>query len=98
MGLLSNCSSLMGVLGGLFVLGAVTTRANATGALCGALVGASAMFCLWMFSDVNGYIYTAAGVSTCFLVGYIASLATGDGAKDVAGLTIHTLEPNPAAP
>ena len=29
------------------VLGAMTRRANAPGALCGALVGAIAMYCLW---------------------------------------------------
>ena len=37
----------MGVLGGLFVLGAFTKRANSTGALVGAFVGAGVMFWLW---------------------------------------------------
>ena len=37
----------MGVLGGLFLLGVFTRRANAFGAMTGALVGAGMMFCLW---------------------------------------------------
>ncbi|MGB1927599.1 MAG: sodium:solute symporter, partial [Rubripirellula sp.] len=42
----------MGVLGGLFVLGAVTRRANARGAMVGAIVGAGFMFYLWRFTEV----------------------------------------------
>ncbi|QDV40574.1 Sodium/glucose cotransporter [Stieleria neptunia] len=81
----------MGVLGGLFVLGGTTTRANSTGAMAGALVGAAVMFGLWKFTAINGYLYTACGITTCFVVGYITSLATQKPADDLAGLTIHTL-------
>lgn len=83
----------MGVLGGLFVLGALTTRANATGAMVGALVGAAVMFSLWKFTAVNGYLYTTCGIATCFVVGYVASLATPRTAQDLAGLTVYTLHP-----
>ncbi len=85
----------MGVLGGLFVLGAVTKRANATGALTGALVGAGVMFVLWRFTAVNGYLYTASGIATCVLVGYVTSLATSQPTADLSGLTIYTL-PGPS--
>ena len=81
----------MGVLGGLFVLGATTTRANSFGALFGALVGAAAMFCLWRFTSVNGYFYTASGIITCFIAGYVASLLTGRPQSSLAGLTIHSM-------
>ena len=81
----------MGVLGGLFVLGALTKRANGTGALIGAIAGAATTFCLWKFSSVNGYLFTAVGVSVCFGVGYAASLCVGE-PKDVSGLTIGTAE------
>ncbi len=87
----------MGVLGGLFVLGAVTRRANATGAMIGAIVGASVMFCLWKFTAVNGYLYTASGISTCLVVGYVASLASTQPTGDLTGLTIYTLH-DPAVP
>ncbi|MEL6898190.1 MAG: sodium:solute symporter, partial [Planctomycetota bacterium] len=81
----------MGVLGGLFVLGATTTRANASGALIGAMVGAAVMFCLWRFTAVNGYLYTASGIVTCVTVGILASPLTGPPARDLNGLTIYTM-------
>ncbi|QDT05641.1 Sodium/glucose cotransporter [Rubripirellula lacrimiformis] len=81
----------MGVLGGLFILGGTTTRANAAGAMTGAMVGAATMFGLWKFTAVNGYLYTSCGITTCFVVGYLASLAFAPPAGDLAGLTIHTL-------
>jgi SSS family solute:Na+ symporter len=79
----------MGVLGGLFVLGVATRRANATGAMAGALIGAAAMFCLWAFSPVNGYIYTAAGITVCCAVGYAVSLFTGPPRQNLEGLTLY---------
>jgi Na+/proline symporter len=82
----------MGVLGGLFVLGAVTRRANASGAMIGAVVGAGVMFCLWKFSSVNGYLYTACGITSCVVVGFVASLAFGRPTQDLTGLTIYTLD------
>ena len=82
----------MGVLGGLFVLGAVTQRANATGALVGAVVGACVMFWTWRFTAINGYLYTAIGIGTCVVVGYLTSLMTGRPTKNLTGLTIHTLD------
>ncbi len=82
----------MGVLGGLFVLGGATTRANSTGAMTGAIVGAAVMFCLWRFTTINGYLYTTCGITTCFVVGYIASLASSKPTGDLTGLTIHTLQ------
>ena len=81
----------MGVLGGLFVLGALTRRANATGAMIGAIVGAGVMFCLWKFTAINGYLYTASGIGTCVAVGFVASLASGRPTNDLTGLTIYTL-------
>ncbi len=78
----------MGVLGGLFVLGVMTRRANAFGALSGALIGAAAMFVLWRFTPVNGYLYTASGISICVLTGYVASLARGGQDRDLRGLTL----------
>ena len=81
----------MGVLGGLFVLGVLTRRANAFGALTGALVGAAVMILIWRLTKVNGYLYTATGITTCFVVGYLASLLRGGTGRDLTGLTIHTV-------
>ena len=81
----------MGVLGGLFVLGALTRRANGPGALVGAVVGAGVMFWLWRYTSVNGYLYTASGIGVCFGVGYLASLLVARPSHDLTGLTIYTL-------
>ena len=80
----------MGVLGGLFVLGVMTRRANAGGAMVGALVGTAAMFSLWMFTEVEDYLYTASGIATCFVTGYLASILLPQPQPDLAGLTIYT--------
>ena len=88
----------MGVLGGLFILGAVTKRANATGAMIGAVVGAAVMFCLWKFTAVNGYLYTASGIAACVTVGLTASLLTGRPTSDLSGLTVYTLPSRSAKP
>lgn len=80
----------MGVLGGFFVLGVMTRRANSSGALAGGLTGAVVMFCLWRFTAVNGYLYTVTGMVTCVGIGYLGSLAL-PGRSQVEGLTIHSL-------
>lgn len=81
----------MGVLGGLFVLGALTRRANAIGAMIGAVSGAAVMFCLWSFTVVNGYLYTATGICVCVVLGYASSLLTSRPTNQLRGLTIFTL-------
>ena len=81
----------MGVLGGLFVLGAFTCRANAAGAMIGCLFGAAMMFWLWKYSEVTGYLYTFFGITACVLVGYASSLLLPAESKDLSGLTMFTL-------
>ncbi len=80
----------MGVLGGLFLLGVLTKRANATGAITGALAGTAIMFSLWQWSPLSGYLYTACGITACVLLGYVVSVLTGTQSKNLTGLTIHT--------
>lgn len=81
----------MGVLGGLFVLGAITRRANGAGALIGALAGATVMFCFWTFTSVQAYLFTTVGIVSCVAVGYAASFAFAR-PTDLDGLTIHTIK------
>ncbi|MEM7384253.1 MAG: sodium/solute symporter [Verrucomicrobiota bacterium] len=80
----------MGVLGGLFILGILTRKANSTGALLGGIGGSLVMFCLRKFTDVNGYAYTAFGIGSCVIIGYLASLVL-KGKRTTDGLTIHSL-------
>lgn len=79
----------MGVLGGLFVLGVLTRRANGPGALIGGVAGACVMFCLWKYSNINGYLYTASGITSCFIIGYVASLPFKTNTDGLSGLTIY---------
>lgn len=81
----------MGVLGGLFILGAMTRRATAVGAAVGAITGAGVMLCLWQFTSVNGYFYTASGIIACVTSGYVVSLTGAPADRDLSGLTIYTL-------
>jgi len=81
----------MGVLGGLFILGVMTTRATATGAIWGAILGTATMFWLWQYTSVNGFLYTACGMCTCFAAGYLVSCLTGRQTRDLSGLTLFTL-------
>ncbi len=83
----------MGILGGLFLLGAFTRRTNQTGALAGALIGAATMLALWKFTKVNGFVYPAAGLTVCFGVGYGVSFLTGAAPPNLAGLTIYDAPP-----
>lgn len=86
----------MGALGGLFVLGALTKKANATGAIIGILAGVVTMISAWKMGWANGYLYATIGIISCLVVGYAASLLfQGDAQKnrkDLTGLTLYTMK------
>jgi SSS family transporter len=81
---------VLGVLGGLFLLGVLSRRANATGALIGTAGGTAVVLWLWKGTNVNGYFYPFAAVTSCFLIGVLASLVL-PGQGNTKGLTIHAL-------
>ena len=80
----------MGVLGGLFGLGVLTRRAHGLAAFLGAVGGATVVFLVERFTQINGYLYAAIGVTSCFLIGYLASLLIPWPSKDLTGLTMYT--------
>ena len=82
----------MGVLGGLFFLGVLTRRASPWGSLLGALAGATVMGLLPIYSQINGYLYAAMGITTCVVVGLLASLLLPSKEKSLDGLTVYTVE------
>ena len=81
----------MGVLGGLFALGIMTRRASGWGSLFGALAGAGVMALLPVYTQINGYLFAAIGITTCFVVGYIASILLPAHPQALDGLTVHTM-------
>jgi len=78
----------MGVLGGLFALGMLTRRASGVGAMIGAVVGATIMGAMPFFTKINGYLYAAIGITSCFVVGYVISLVIPAQKDSIEGLTI----------
>ena len=69
-----------GTIAGLFALGMLSRRANATGAMLGAIAGAAATFWAWLDGGLHFYSFGMIGVVTCIVVGWLASrLLPGDG-------------------
>ncbi|MEO2146089.1 MAG: sodium/solute symporter [bacterium] len=87
----------MGVLGGLFALGMLTRRCTGLGAMLGVTSGAALLFAMPLVSSINGYLYASIGIITCLLIGYGASLLSRLPARDLTGLTVHTLLPREEA-
>jgi SSS family solute:Na+ symporter len=81
----------MGALGGLFVLGVTTERANGWGALTGILVGVAVMVTVWLMKWADGYLFATIGILTSLVVGYLASFVLPSDKHDISGLTLYTM-------
>ncbi|MBK8657143.1 MAG: sodium/solute symporter [Haliscomenobacter sp.] len=79
-----------GGLGGLFVLGIFTRKANATGALAGILVSGVVQYFVKNFTDINLLMYAFTGLVSCVVFGYAFSLLFAGGKKQTDGLTIYS--------
>jgi len=83
----------MGALGGLFILGILSTKANGYGAIIGLFFGVGTMLIAWIFELTQGYLFGTIGIVSSILAGYLASaLFSSRPTKDLRGLTIHTLK------
>lgn len=82
---------LLGGLGGLFLLGLVTRRANSFGALCGIVASVVVQIVVARGGYVNLLLYSTTGFISCFAVGYLASLIVPSGKADTDALTIYGL-------
>ena len=65
---------LLGGLGGLFLLGFITKRANSFGAICGIIASIIVQILVINGGYVNLLLYSTTGFISCFVVGYLASL------------------------
>jgi len=81
---------IMGMLGGLFLLGVLSRKANATGALIGCAGGVAVVFWVWKGTEVAAYFYPFVSVGSCFVIGLIASYLFS-GRSHAEGLTVHAL-------
>jgi Na+/proline symporter len=81
-----------GGLGGIFILGIFSKRANAHGALVGLISGAFVMFLVQQYTQIHFFLYTAIGLLVCVIIGYLVSLLiTPSRIVDLRGLTIFTM-------
>jgi len=81
-----------GGLGGVFLLGIISSRANGIGALAGLLGSAIIQFLVANYQPVHFLLYTATGFISCLIIGYLVSLIFPNHTKPIEGLTIYTLE------
>jgi Na+/proline symporter len=73
---------------GVFSLGIFTRRASPAGVLVGAAASIGVLVYVTWFSPLHFYLYPVAGITTCVIVGYLASLALpADPGRDLTGLT-----------
>lgn len=79
-----------GPLGGAFLLGIFTTRANTRGLLVG-YAGACAVLA-WVKAATHIHLlgYMAIGLMTCFVLGYLSSWLLPEKPRDLRRLTVHT--------
>jgi SSS family solute:Na+ symporter len=75
---------------GVFLLGIFTRRASAAGVLIGAAASIAALVYVTWFSPLHFYLYAVVGISTCLVVGYLASLVLPAADRNLDGLTRAT--------
>ena len=80
---------VLGGLGGLFLLGLLTRRANGPGAVIGLLGSIVVQYIVSKTGAVHLLLYAATGFISCFLIGYVSSLFFPGSAKDIDALTIY---------
>ena len=67
-----------GGLGGMFLLGMLTKKANATGTLMGLVASALLIWYISVFTEISFLMYAFFGVASCFGFGYVFSLIFSD--------------------
>lgn len=63
-----------GGLGGMFLLGMLTKKANAKGTLIGLVVSALVIWYISVYTEISFLMYSFFGVASCFGFGYLFSL------------------------
>lgn len=82
-----------GCFGGVFILGMFTTRANWQGALIGAVGSLGLTIWVKAATDVHFMLYSSVSIISCFVIGYLASMAFPPSQKPLASLTVFTKTP-----
>lgn len=78
-----------GSIGGVFMLGIFTTRANGPGVVAGLILSTVFQFWVSQYTSLNLLMYAFTGLVSSLLFGYLFSLVFSAPKKSLAGLTIH---------
>lgn len=66
-----------GGLGGLFLLGMTSRRANGRGAVAGLILSGIVQYFLTLYTDMHVLMYAATGFVSCYVLSYLISLLPG---------------------
>ncbi len=80
-----------GGLGGIFLLGVLTTRASSKGVLIGFFASAVIQYIVKVHTPLHFFVYIFTGMASCYIIGYVMSFVFTDKAGALDGLTIHTM-------
>lgn len=78
-----------GGLGGVFVLGIFTKKANAVGAAAGLLISGGTQYYISSYTNIHLLMYAFMGLVSCVVFGYLFSLLFGSSKKEIGGLTVY---------
>lgn len=79
-----------GGLGGLFVLGILSRRANGTGAIIALVVSSGIQYFVSAYTNLHLFLYAAVGLISCVVIGHLASLLIRDDTNpEGKKLTVH---------
>src|SRR3546814_9741442 len=80
-----------GGLGGLFLLGMMTDKANSKGTIIGFVLSGITQYLIVEYTSLHFFTYLFFGMATCFVLGYLFSLILPGDKKNLKGLTIHNM-------
>lgn len=76
-----------GGIGGVFLLGIFTKRANAAGAIGGLLISGTGQYFISKYTSLNFLLYAFTGLIICFVAGWVISICFPGSQKNTEGLT-----------
>ena len=80
---------ITGGLGGVFLLGIISQRANGIGAFVGLLMSGVVQYFITLYQPIHFLLYTASGFLSCLIIGYLVSHLFPQQNKSITGLTIY---------
>ena len=82
-----------GSIGGVFLLGIFTKKANGPGVVTGMIASCIVQLLIQQYTSVHLLMYAFTGLASCVTLGYAFSLLMGGQNKNIDGLTIYDRDP-----